>query len=186
MPVAARGRTVGVRAQAAAARALPQGMGANPLRKSVAMGRTVRRATAPTARRSAVVVEAKKVALLGAAGGIGQPLALLLKMNPQISELRLYDIMNVKGVAADLSHVNTPAQVAGRERRGARTLAASARQTQCHAPPPPPDALPGTRPHARVSHPAALQLPRPAAPPRRSRVTPAPRSWAPHCRAWTW
>ncbi|KAK7388933.1 hypothetical protein VNO78_23761 [Psophocarpus tetragonolobus] len=52
-----------------------------------------------------------KVAVLGAAGGIGQPLALLIKMSPLISELNLYDIANVKGVAADLSHCNTPSQV---------------------------------------------------------------------------
>ena len=31
------------------------------------------------------------VAVLGAAGGIGQSLSLLLKMNPLISDLRLYD-----------------------------------------------------------------------------------------------
>lgn len=54
-----------------------------------------------------------KVAVLGAAGGIGQPLSLLIKMSPLVSELRLYDIANVKGVAADLSHCNTPAQVGG-------------------------------------------------------------------------
>ncbi|KAJ4965215.1 hypothetical protein NE237_017064 [Protea cynaroides] len=52
-----------------------------------------------------------KVAILGAAGGIGQPLALLIKMSPLVSTLHLYDIANVKGVAADLSHCNTPAQV---------------------------------------------------------------------------
>ncbi|KAK4341618.1 hypothetical protein RND71_040119 [Anisodus tanguticus] len=52
-----------------------------------------------------------KVAVLGAAGGIGQPLALLIKMSPLVSSLHLYDIANVKGVAADLSHCNTPAQV---------------------------------------------------------------------------
>ena len=52
-----------------------------------------------------------KVAVLGAAGGIGQPLSLLIKMSPLVGELRLYDIANVKGVAADLSHCNTPAQV---------------------------------------------------------------------------
>ncbi|CBI15218.3 unnamed protein product, partial [Vitis vinifera] len=52
-----------------------------------------------------------KVAILGAAGGIGQPLALLIKMSPLVSALHLYDIANVKGVAADLSHCNTPAQV---------------------------------------------------------------------------
>ncbi|XP_043719789.1 malate dehydrogenase, chloroplastic [Telopea speciosissima] len=52
-----------------------------------------------------------KVAILGAAGGIGQPLALLIKMSPLVSDLHLYDIANVKGVAADLSHCNTPSQV---------------------------------------------------------------------------
>lgn len=52
-----------------------------------------------------------KVAVLGAAGGIGQPLALLIKMSPLVSAVHLYDIANVKGVAADLSHCNTPSQV---------------------------------------------------------------------------
>ncbi|KAF2953114.1 hypothetical protein DAI22_01g387100 [Oryza sativa Japonica Group] len=52
-----------------------------------------------------------KVAVLGAAGGIGQPLGLLIKMSPLVSALHLYDIANVKGVAADLSHCNTPSQV---------------------------------------------------------------------------
>ncbi|XP_020572787.1 malate dehydrogenase, chloroplastic [Phalaenopsis equestris] len=52
-----------------------------------------------------------KVAVLGAAGGIGQPLALLIKMSPLVSTLHLYDIANVKGVAADLRHCNTPSQV---------------------------------------------------------------------------
>ena len=66
-------------------------------------------------RRSVVITEAKagarKVALLGAAGGIGQPLALLLKMQPYVAELALYDIANTVGVAADLSHCNTSVQV---------------------------------------------------------------------------
>ncbi|KAA8517274.1 hypothetical protein F0562_017567 [Nyssa sinensis] len=52
-----------------------------------------------------------KVTILGAAGGIGQPLALLVKMSPLVSALHLYDIANVKGVAADLSHCNTPSRV---------------------------------------------------------------------------
>ncbi|XP_073023582.1 malate dehydrogenase, chloroplastic-like [Primulina eburnea] len=52
-----------------------------------------------------------KVAVLGAAGGIGQPLALLIKMSPLVSQLNLYDIANVKGVSADLSHCNTPSVV---------------------------------------------------------------------------
>nr|QKY65064.1 plastidic NAD-dependent malate dehydrogenase transcript variant 1 [Passiflora oerstedii] len=54
---------------------------------------------------------AYKVAILGAAGGIGQPLSLLVKMSPLVSDLHLYDIANVKGVAADLSHCNTPSRV---------------------------------------------------------------------------
>ena len=65
-------------------------------------------------------------------GGIGQPLSLLLKTNPLITEVRsiaphdirwslntpllqlgLYDIVNTPGVAADLSHIATPARVQG-------------------------------------------------------------------------
>ena len=56
---------------------------------------------------------AYKVAVLGASGGIGQPLSLLIKMSPLVSHLNLYDIANVKGVVADLSHCNTPAHVSG-------------------------------------------------------------------------
>ncbi|KAK9762842.1 hypothetical protein K7432_011029 [Basidiobolus ranarum] len=52
-----------------------------------------------------------KVAVLGAAGGIGQPLSLLLKQNTWISHLALYDIISVAGIAADLSHINTPSKV---------------------------------------------------------------------------
>lgn len=52
-----------------------------------------------------------RVAVLGASGGIGQPMSLLLKLNEQISELALYDIVHTLGVAADLSHISTPAKV---------------------------------------------------------------------------
>lgn len=56
----------------------------------------------------------RKVAVVGAAGGIGQPLALLLKMNDDIGQLSLSDIAAVTpGVAADLSHMNTRAKVVG-------------------------------------------------------------------------
>lgn len=54
-----------------------------------------------------------KVALLGASGGIGQPMALLMKLNPLVSHLALYDIVHTPGVAADVSHCSTPAQVSG-------------------------------------------------------------------------
>jgi malate dehydrogenase len=49
---------------------------------------------------------AKKVTVLGAAGGIGQPLSMLLKLSPHIDELACYDIVGTPGVAADLSHVS--------------------------------------------------------------------------------
>ena len=47
--------------------------------------------------------------MLGAAGGIGQPLSLLLKACPLIDELALYDVVNSPGVAADLSHISSKA-----------------------------------------------------------------------------
>ncbi|RCV16432.1 hypothetical protein SEVIR_3G139600v4 [Setaria viridis] len=55
----------------------------------------------------------RKVAVLGAAGGIGQPLSLLMKLNPLVSSLSLYDIAGTPGVAADVSHINSPAFVKG-------------------------------------------------------------------------
>ncbi|XP_050207994.1 malate dehydrogenase, glyoxysomal-like [Mercurialis annua] len=54
-----------------------------------------------------------KVAILGAAGGIGQPLAMLMKMNPLVSVLHLYDVANTPGVTADISHMDTGAVVRG-------------------------------------------------------------------------
>jgi NAD-dependent malate dehydrogenase len=48
------------------------------------------------------------VAVIGAAGGIGQPLALLLKTQlPYGSILSLYDVVGAPGVAADLSHIDS-------------------------------------------------------------------------------
>nr|ACG36184.1 malate dehydrogenase [Zea mays] len=55
----------------------------------------------------------RKVAILGAAGGIGQPLSLLMKLNPLVSSLSLYDIAGTPGVAADVSHINSPALMKG-------------------------------------------------------------------------
>ena len=56
-----------------------------------------------------------KVTILGAAGGIGQVLSLLLKNQlPAGSELSLYDIAPViPGVAMDLSHIPTRVKVMG-------------------------------------------------------------------------
>jgi malate dehydrogenase len=54
-----------------------------------------------------------KVAVLGAGGGIGQPLSLLLKSDPLVTSLSLYDIRGAPGVAADVSHVDTASEVTG-------------------------------------------------------------------------
>ncbi|PFH49123.1 hypothetical protein AMATHDRAFT_179272 [Amanita thiersii Skay4041] len=54
-----------------------------------------------------------RVAVLGAGGGIGQPLSLLLKNDPLVSSLSLYDIKGAPGVAADVSHVDAAGEVNG-------------------------------------------------------------------------
>lgn len=67
-------------------------------------------------RRMATVntsVRGFKVAVLGAGGGIGQPMSLLLKLNPKIKQLALFDVARTAGVAADISHCCTHAQVSG-------------------------------------------------------------------------
>lgn len=67
-------------------------------------------------------VRASRVAVLGAAGGIGQPLSLLLKRSPLVTHLSLYDVVGSAGVAADLSHICSPAGVSGHKKEA---LAAS-------------------------------------------------------------
>merc|ERR1712098_785686 len=58
-------------------------------------------------------VAQRSVAVMGASGGIGQPLSMLLKLNPAVSKLALYDIVHTVGVTADLSHIETQAKVTG-------------------------------------------------------------------------
>lgn len=56
----------------------------------------------------------RKVAVLGAAGGIGQPLCPAHEaLSSCPLALFLYDIVGTPGVFADVSHVNTVSQVAG-------------------------------------------------------------------------
>ena len=112
------------RGAAAAAAAFPMGFAGSSTgfqgqalsvgraRGASAAGALRRRASPGTASR--VACEAShKVAVLGAGGGIGQPLSMLLKMSPLISELALYDLRGTPGVAADLSHMEFPAKVTG-------------------------------------------------------------------------
>lgn len=46
-------------------------------------------------------------------GGVGQPLALLLKHHDSVGELRLFNLSCNKGLVLDLSHINTRAKVVG-------------------------------------------------------------------------
>ncbi|XP_078081288.1 malate dehydrogenase, mitochondrial [Mustelus asterias] len=78
------------------------------------LSRVARPAAAALARSFSVSAQNNaKVAVLGASGGIGQPLSLLLKNSPLVSDLSLYDIAHTPGVAADLSHIETRAKVVG-------------------------------------------------------------------------
>ncbi len=79
-----------------------------------------------------------KVAVLGAAGGIGAPLSLLLKDVDAITHLSLVDrSADVVGVAADVSHINTKAKV-----RSPPRLCAAARSCRSFAALPPPSPAP--------------------------------------------
>lgn len=55
------------------------------------------------------------VAVLGAGGGIGQPLSMLMKLDYRVTNLRLFDIKGAKGVATDLSHISTNSRVSGHD-----------------------------------------------------------------------
>jgi malate dehydrogenase len=54
-----------------------------------------------------------KVTLVGSCGGIGQPLSMLLKLNPNVTELSVCDLesCNPHGIATDLSHIPSPSKV---------------------------------------------------------------------------
>ncbi|KAJ7886190.1 lactate/malate dehydrogenase [Mycena olivaceomarginata] len=74
----------------------------------------IRTLAAPSSRLfSSSSARHTKVAVLGAGGGIGQPLSLLLKSDPLVTSLSLYDIRGAPGVAADVSHVDTASEVKG-------------------------------------------------------------------------
>lgn len=54
-----------------------------------------------------------KVCVVGGAGGIGQPMSMLLKMDPNVTHVSVFDMVGAPGVAADLSHIDTPAKATG-------------------------------------------------------------------------
>ncbi|KAI0719201.1 malate dehydrogenase [Fomitopsis betulina] len=76
--------------------------------RSAARQLSVRQFSSSAARNTNVTV-------LGAGGGIGQPLSLLLKLDPHVKRLNLYDIRGAPGVAADVSHIDSASEVKGFE-----------------------------------------------------------------------
>lgn len=86
-----------------------------PLKNNITLAmfaRSAAKALAPSSRLfSSSATCQTKVAVLGAGGGIGQPLSLLLKKDPLVTSLSLYDIRGAPGVAADVSHVDTASEV---------------------------------------------------------------------------
>lgn len=58
-----------------------------------------------------------QVTVVGAAGGIGQPMSLLLKLSGKIEHLSLFDIVNTPGVAADISHCDSMAKASKQPRQ---------------------------------------------------------------------
>jgi len=81
----------------------------------ISINRIATKAIKAASRRgfSSTTCQSAKVAVLGANGGIGQPLSLLCKLSPEVSELSCYDIVGTPGVAADLSHIPTASSTTG-------------------------------------------------------------------------
>lgn len=80
------------------------------------------KAKAKAKAKAAVKKETKpagnyKVTICGGAGGIGQPLSLLMGMDPNVGELCIFDLsvamVPPMGVAADLSHLERKCKVTG-------------------------------------------------------------------------
>lgn len=83
------------------------------LAKPSAISCVIRRSFSSSTQLRASHHSNHKVAVLGASGGIGQPLSLLLKNSQKVGSLSLYDIAHTPGVAADLSHIETRSKVSG-------------------------------------------------------------------------
>merc|ERR1719217_1584597 len=67
-------------------------------------------------KASAIVQQQRgyKVCVLGMAGGIGQPLSLLLKLNPRVTALTGYDVAPfTPGVGVDLAHCSSNSSCEG-------------------------------------------------------------------------
>lgn len=82
---------------------------------AAALKKVAATSTAKAASRafSSTTASSAKVAVLGATGGIGQPLSMLCKLSPEVDELACYDVVGTPGVAADLSHIPSNSKTTG-------------------------------------------------------------------------
>lgn len=64
---------------------------------------------------SVVEKRGMKICVLGAMGGLGQPLSLLLKQSPYFSELALFDLKSSRGLALELNQIDTECRVTGHD-----------------------------------------------------------------------
>merc|ERR1712232_863034 len=97
-------------------------MGAKAKTKAKAEAKAKTKAKAEPKAKAAAKKETKpagnfKVCVCGGAGGIGQPLSLLMGLDPNVGDLRIFDLnvamVPAAGVAADLGHLERKCSVTG-------------------------------------------------------------------------
>jgi len=108
--------------EAAGKRAASGGKDSKPKAKAKAKSEPKAKAKAKAKVKAKAKKESKpkkelKVCVCGGAGGIGQPLSMLMAMDPNVSELCVFDLniamVPPPGVAADLSHLDMKSSVKG-------------------------------------------------------------------------
>merc|ERR1712232_17172 len=97
-------------------------MGAKAKTKAKAEAKAKTKAKAEPKAKAAAKKETKpagnfKVCVCGGAGGIGQPLSLLMGLDPNVGDLRIFDLnvamVPAAGVAADLGHLERKCSITG-------------------------------------------------------------------------
>lgn len=90
---------------------------AEPKPKAKAKAKVKAKAKAKAKAKEPKPAGSFKVCVCGGAGGIGQPLSLLMGMDPNVKELSIFDLsvaaVPPEGVAADLSHLERKCSVKG-------------------------------------------------------------------------
>ena len=103
-----------------------RGDGAFSSTRRTTMASVLRMASRSTASRVGLRLKSTKVAVLGASGGIGQPLALLCKLSENIDEVACYDVAPVlPGVAAGAHRLQRARRPFPQSLAPTRTLALS-------------------------------------------------------------